>query len=727
MNAQDLRKLLEESKNKFNIFVDRSVLAQYSLTVADLLQLVNDFLSDEEKGQLFELEHFKKLPSHVRCRILQEISNSETKLAVLENPSAVSDLETHHILNIIQSLDSNSKLKILHNSKFLEEHEIKNYDINKIVSGLDDDAKLTIITDTRFAKEELHLKDYQIVDSICSLQSEEAKIQLIDRYEFKNYQIMDILKTFSDKGKEPIILNNKYSLERNHLVDIIATLSSDSLIQFIRDNKKFMEQNGITPYRISKRLSKDEQLEFTSRIEEMGLSLKEKRQVFAMLGQEAKNEIDVAKLPEEYRTAVEMQTENDSTNYATLGKIKLDFSKDLELYQGLDELIYLNPMEISVEHREQVLELCRICPEIKICDNLGLGYSTAQEYINSEMWIASVFKEMDENWSSIQKIAYIDNAIGKKISYSPDFDTEVFNPNDSRALWKIIDSGYGVCNGIAQVEKYMLEQIGVEAEMASGVNHSFLKLKNVELPNPGGSKSIGDTILDPTWNLMMQRYGARPGNFCKSYTEIRKNDIDANGIDRACHKSDEELASATLALDDKCLRSIYTSIGLADKDGKFPVQALFNQCKTIDDLGLSAEEELKRQLEALKEYYPDFAKCQNSTTGILQCVALIQRNLQFNRCVISRVYARDDSSQKPVLYVYADLPEEGKQFYFVDAQRGEFIGTTQKEFEAKFECYEKDLEKTEGHRPWEDTPEINKQEKLEHSSGKVVAQEGEER
>ena len=53
MNTQDLRKILEESKNKFNIFADRSVLAQYSLTVTDLLQLVKDFLSDEEKGQLF--------------------------------------------------------------------------------------------------------------------------------------------------------------------------------------------------------------------------------------------------------------------------------------------------------------------------------------------------------------------------------------------------------------------------------------------------------------------------------------------------------------------------------------------------------------------------------------------------------------------------------------------------------------------------------------------------
>lgn len=31
-------------------------------------------------------------------------------------------------------------------------------------------------------------------------------------------------------------------------------------------------------------------------------------------------------------------------------------------------------------------------------------------------------------------MAVIDNAIGKKISYSPDFDTEVFNSADCRAL-----------------------------------------------------------------------------------------------------------------------------------------------------------------------------------------------------------------------------------------------------------------------------------------------------
>ena len=273
----------------------------------------------------------------------------------------------------------------------------------------------------------------------------------------------------------------------------------------------------------------------------------------------------------------------------------------------------------------------------------------------------------------------------------------------------------------------MLGRIGIEAEEVSGMNHAFLKLKNVELPNPDGTKNVGDTILDPTWNLMMQRYGARPGNFCKSYAEIRKNDIDSQGRDTECHKNDNELASATLNLDDVCLRSIYTSIGLADENGKFPMQALLNKCKSIDDLRLPVAEELKRELNAIKEYCPDFAKCQNSTTGILQCVALNQPNIQFNKCVVSRVYAREDLSKKPVLYVYADLPESGKQFYFADEQKGEFIQTTQIEFEAKFECYQSDLEKNKGHRPWESTVKINKEENLEHSSEKQVAQEGEER
>ena len=726
MNAQDLKKLLENTNNKFNIFTDRSVLVQYSLTVADLLQLLNEFLSDEEKGRLFELEHFKKLSPNLKSQILQDISDSKIKLTILKKPELIEGLDAYYITKIIFTLDENARFSIIEDLNFLKNYKIDNYDINKIIKSLGDKYKLQVLSNKSLVSE-LELRDYQISELIAEIQDEATKLKLMDAYKIKSHRTLEILQTFSDKSKSQIILNNEFGLARNHLIKLISSLNTESIAQFIIENREFMQKNNIAPYNITKMLTTEKQLEIIQNIENMGLSLAEKRQVFVTLDQEAKEKIDLENLPLEYRTAIEMKVGDDMGTLPKMGKIEVDFNKDLAIYQGLDELIYLNPMKIPSENRGKVLELCKMCPNIKLNDSMEFGYSTVQEFLEAENWIASVFQKIDANWSDIQKIAYIDNAIGKKISYSPDFDTEVFNIADSRALWKIIASGYGVCNGIAQVEKYMLGRIGVEAEEVAGMNHAFLKLKNVQLPNPDGTINVGDTILDPTWNLMMQRYGARPGNFCKSYAEIRKNDIDSQGRDTGCHRNDDELASATLNLDDACLRSIYTSIGLADENGKFPMQALLNKCKSIDDLRLPVAEELKRELNAIKEYCPDFAKCQNSTTGILQCAVLRQENLNFNKCVVSRVYAREDLEKKPVLYVYADLPEMGKQFYFADEQKGEFIQTTQQEFEAKFECYQTDLTKAKGHRPWESITEINKQENLAHSSGKIASQESEGR
>ena len=67
----------------------------------------------------------------------------------------------------------------------------------------------------------------------------------------------------------------------------------------------------------------------------------------------------------------------------------------------------------------------------------------------------------------------------------------------------------------------------------------------------------GDTILDPTWNLVFHRYGGEPENFCRSYEEMRKRDVlEKDKTDTESHKNDEALASATLDLDKKSLREI---------------------------------------------------------------------------------------------------------------------------------------------------------------------------
>ena len=693
MNAHDLKKLLENTNNKFNIFADRSVLAQYSLTVADLLQLLNEFLSDEEKGRLFELEHFKKLSPNLKSQILQNISDSKIKLTILKKPELIDGLDAYYITKIISTLDENARVSIIEDLNFLRNYKIDNYDINQIIKSLGDKYKLQILSNKSLVSE-LGLRDYQISEFIADIQDEETKLKLMNAYKIKSHHTLEILQTFSDKSKSQIILNNEYGLPRNHLIKLISSLSTESVAQFIITNREFMQKNNISPYNITKMLTTEKQLEITQNVENMELSLAEKRQIFATLNQEVKEKVNLEELPPEYRTAIELKVGDEMGNLSKMGKIEVDFNKDLAIYQGLDELLYLNPMEIPTENIDKVLELCKMCPNIKLTDNLELGYSTVQEFLEAENWITSVFQAIDANWSDIQKIAYIDNAIGKKISYSPDFDTEVFDSADCRALWKIISSGYGVCNGIAKVEQYMLNRVGIESEIISSGTHAFLKIKDIELPLANGDIAKGNTILDPTWNLTRHRFGGKPDNFCISYEQARKNDIDIEGKDHNCHKNDEKLQDATLNLDEKSLRQLFTSVGLADRDGQFPIKDLLEKSKLLDEFYANQpEQNISKQFLLLKQACPEFATCQNSSMSILSDVLLSNENLRFNKCVVNRVYNRTDKEKRPILFVYIDSNELGQKFYFANKDEGQFVGLSQEEFIKQFECYEEDLKK----------------------------------
>ena len=416
-----------------------------------------------------------------------------------------------------------------------------------------------------------------------------------------------------------------------------------------------------------------------------------------------------------------MQIGEDPEDIGTFRKIIVDLGRNLADYRDFDEYIVINPIKVSEENRGKLLELYEICPKINITDNIGKRYSTVEEYIRAEEWISEVLSGIFPNWSQIQKVAYVDNQIGRRISYTPDFETEVCDSEAARALWKIIDSGYGVCNGIAQVEQYILGRLGIEAERISSGKHSFLKLKNIEIPTDDGP-IVGDTVLDPTWDLTEQRYSGKPQNFCLSYEEIRKNDIDSNGVDTECHKNDEELASATLLLDDKHLREVYKSIGLTKEDGTFPIGDFIDASDEIDKAELSSKTKVRMQLDLIARYRSDFARCQNSTMGIIQEISLAGENLNYNRSIVNRVYDRQDKDKRPVMYVYVDLPGEGKVFYFADKEKGEFLELDQKAFEERFECYELDE-----YRPWAQEEEKETPMDLTRSSGTIVASEGEER
>ncbi len=579
----------------------------------------------------------------------------QTELKIINNDNIINDFEGNEIIDIMRNLSYAAKKQLLYNQEFIEKYQIA----------------ISIFRDI-----------------ICSLPDEE-KIRMLEIYQIENYFKCIIIKTFNNSTKLDLLLKEK-SFTKDDKVSILESLDVETLIEFLANNKEFFNENDIHPYEIIQRLDTERQRDIVINLENINLTLNEKKEILAKLAVDVKYSIDITNFPEEYKTAINMPASS------WCGQVILE--RNLEDYRGLDNFIRINPEEFTEEQRTKLIKLCDICPSLKVANTLGLYslkyISTAQEYKEAEQWIASIIDSLNPEYSKAQKMAIIDNEIGKKISYSPDFHTEVFNHEDSRALWKIISSGYGVCNGIARVEQYILGRIGIESEIICSENHGFLKIKDIELPLANGEIVKGNTILDPTWNLTRHRFGGKPDNFCISYEQARKNDIDIEGKDHYCHKNDKELQDATLNLDEQSLRQLFTSVGLADKEGQFPINDFIVQSKLLDAFYANQpEHNINTQFLLLSKTYPEFATCQNSSVTILSDILLNNENLKFNRCVVNRVYNKTDKEKRTILYVYIDSNELGKKFYFADKNKEQFVELSQEEFTKQFECYEEDLKK----------------------------------
>lgn len=687
MNEQNLRILLEKTDDKFGVLSSSETLNKYNITIAEYLDFISNFLNDEEKLRLLEIMKFK---IWIKSGIISLVSDENILLQILNNDTIMNGFEKYQIIDIIIKMNDSTKKQILRNQEFVEKHKIVDYELNKIISSLSDGAKIEILQDKDLIQNSLHLKDYKIAELVKGISSDDEKQAMLELYELKNYLKINIINTLHNDIKLNILLKND-DFNKNDRIGILKSFDIETLSEFLKHNRAFLSKSDINPYEIICKLDTEQQKDFITKLEDINLTLGEKREILAMLKEEVKQSVDTSNFPEEYKSAISIQTnEYDGIN-------RIDFGRKIEDYRGLDKLMRINPEKFTEEQRTKFRKLCDICPNLHVVstldDNSVEFSSTASEYKETEEWIESIIDKLKPEYTKAQKMAVIDNEIGKKISYSPDFDTEIFNINNCRALWKIIKSGYGVCNGIARLEQYIFNRVGIKSELISSGTHSFLKIKEIELPLANGEIARGNTILDPTWNLASNRFGGKPDNFCISYERARKNDIDAEGKDHKSHKNDEELKDATLDLDEQSLRELFKSVGLADRDGQFPIKDLLEKSKLLDDIYANQpDKNISKQFLLLKQTCPEFATCQNSSMRILSGVLLCNDNMRFNKCVVSRVYDRKDNEKNPVLYVYIDSNELGQKFYFANNYDG-FSELLQEDFIEKFECYEKDLNK----------------------------------
>ena len=554
------------------------------------------------------------------------------------------------------------------------------------------DNKLSIFTNLEILNQ-YNFNEQEIFDLIREFLNDEEKVRLFVYPHFQGYESW-IIGCISDENIQIKVLEivfGKKCANKDEKIRLLKKLDVQTLVNFFKANKH--SENNIPPYEVVSLLDSKNQIQFVSMLENMNLTLSEKKEILVVLNDDVKQTIDSGDFSQEYKNTIRIPTKYRNNRKEVI----LDPNIELEAYRGLDKL--MRPIfaeQFTEEQRITFMRLCDICPNLQVISSVNNKYgvaSTGAEYKEAEEWISSILNNLDPRYSEAQKIAVIDNAIGKKVSYSPDMGTEVFDKYDSRALWKIISSGYGVCNGIAIVEQYMLERIGISCEIIRSASHAFLKLKDIELPLANGEIVKGTTILDPTWNLTSNKFGGKPDSFCISYEEARKNDIDADGKDHECHKNDEELQDATLNLDEQSLRQLFASVGLANKDGKFPISDLIKKSEILHSFYANEpEQNVSKQFLLLSQTYPKFATCNEETTTILKDILLSSKNLKFDKCAINRVYNRTDKEKRPVLFIYINFGDTlGRRFYFVDESKGEFVQLPQEEFVNQFECYDEDL------------------------------------
>lgn len=712
-------KTIEELKNaedKLSIFLNFEKLTQYISTVRELIEAFSTCLSDNEKFEaITKSDYFERQAPYTKSTIIMTIKDDKIKNKIIQDSSIVEkSFEQYSFMKFCKTLNDEGKMFVLNCQGYIEKFDLKSYEIRDLIEALSEDNRVLILSNKELVKK-LGIDGFNLTNLIIGLKDDSSKSKLAKEHELNEYDQIGVIKSFSDENKKRIILGEKVS--ERFLIDIISSLGTDAIIDFINNEQEFLTKKEIKIYQIIKRMLSERQIQVAERVEEIHLPEAEKRRILACLDNKTKEKLDLEKIDEKYRSLIDIRLE---TEFPNMGMICPKLDDDFTKYKDLDELISINPLQIvkSEEDRKKLIKLFEICPNVSVEDNLIISSSTGAEYIKGEEWVSSVLQGIQQEWTDVQKLAYIDTIIGKRISYTPNFGTEVENEGDERSLWKIMTSGYGVCNGIAQVEQYLLSRVGIEAELVSGEHHAFVKVNNIEIPTENGIIR-GDTLVDPTWNLTASRYGAKPNHFCKSYEELRKADIDDEGKDHECHKNDD--LQGTINMDEETLRKVYKSIGIADKDGNFPIIHLIQQARKVDETSPDIQTNIKKKFEILKNWCPEFATCHNSTINVLRDV-LFENNekFDFQRCIASRVYDRADAQKDAVLYLYMELQGVGKQFFYADKQSGEFVQMPQDEFERKFECYEVDLK--ENKRPWETNVEI--EERKENSSGKVVAEEG---
>lgn len=693
---------MKNAKDRYEYYVNfDNIRAVKDFKIGELMHIGEQYLSDEEKSRVILTRPFAFNPENPSTdrlyykSIYNSIELEDVKTEIIFNPKFFSEFDDYTLKQLLNPkaieylLEDKEKRKLFNN--------FSNFDYRDLIAKLDDDKKIKFLEDTDNYND-IGFNKMDFTEIVETIKNDDVIEKLLNSSLVDNKNIGDVLRVLDDKYTINCLEQKDGRFDKNSFIRSISSLKNvDNLIDVCNEFKELFEKYDCDLQDIFSFIyNNDKQVDFLERIDEFNFDYDKKRECFVGVKEDVLSLLDRAKIADEYKKVLDLDYD-----YGSFWGPQLIFNlnRDVEEYRGLDKFLKINPKNFSKKERGKLFELAKVCPKIQIVSDI-LGIFCGQNiesYVNAEKWIDSIIDTIDPNMSDVQKIYIIDEAIGKKISYSPVWGKENEDTIVVRQLWNVINSGYGVCNGIAEVENYMLNKIGIESEMIYTKRHTFLKIKNLNVDG----KNVGNSILDPTWNLSENRVGDRPEWFLVS------NDMaqifDSNGH----HKNNEKLQDANYHLDKNTMEKELKGIGRVDKDGKFPFEKKLEALDEFYEKNDDPNQLILACLKTVQDNVSDFINCQETTKSLLSWTLnrLINKDSEKLKVregtQVVEVYKKGDETKSPINLVQI-VKENGDVFFsYGDKETNSFVVTNEEWISKNFSSYDVDKEKNNGREIWD--------------------------
>ena len=694
---------IKNAKDRYEYYVNfDNIRAVKDFKIAELMHIGEQYLSDEEKSRVILTRPFAFNPENPSTdrfyykSIYNSIELEDIKTEIIFNPKFCNEFDEYTLRELLspkaieQLLEDKEKRKLF--------KDFSNFDYRTLIAKLDDDKKLNFLKDTD-NYHDIGLDEFDFTNIVETIKNDDVIKKLLDSSLVDNKNIRDVLKVLDDKYTINCLEQRDERINEDSFTRVVSSLKNvDNIINVCNEFKELFEKYNCNLRDVFSSIynNNNKQVDFLERIDEFNFDYYKKRECFVGIKEDVLSLLDRAKIADEYKKVLDLDYD-----YGSFWGPQLIFNlnRDVEEYRGLDKFLKINPKSFSKKERGKLFELAKVCPKIQIVSDI-LGIFCGQNiesYVNAEKWIDSIIDTIDPNMSDVQKIYIVDEAIGKKISYSPVWGKENEDTIVVRQLWNVINSGYGVCNGIAEVEEYMLNKIGIESEMIYTKKHAFLKIKNLNVDG----KNVGNSILDPTWNLSENRVGDRPEWFLVS------NDMaqifDSNGH----HKNDEKLQDANYHLDKNTMENELKGIGRVDKDGKFPFEKKLEALDEFYEKNDDPNQLILACLKIVQDNVSDFINCQETTKSLLSWTLnrLINKDSEKLKVregtQVVEVYKKGDETRSPINLVQV-VKENGDVFFsYGDKETNSFVVTNEEWISKNFSSYDVDKEKNNGREIWD--------------------------